>query len=290
MDDERIPDDGRPVALITGASSGIGRATAIAFARELDAHLVLAARRSSELRVTSDLAGESYPRTGDGTRVVACVPCDLTRPEDVDRLVARVQELAGRLDVLVNNAGVASDHPFAHADTMVDADRMLALNLRTPIALVHALTPLLLESRGTIINVSSVAGLVGTPESDVYSATKWALTGFSEASRARLRRFGVRVVCVQPGPVPTPGWPHERLSARPILGRVLAADVDEIADTCVRAAQGRGSVAPIRPRTYAAIPLLRGLAPWLVRGLLARAARHRFRDATPDTTAEVLDA
>jgi NAD(P)-dependent dehydrogenase (short-subunit alcohol dehydrogenase family) len=111
----------------------------------------------------------------------------------------------------------------------------------------------------------------------VYSATKWALTGFSEASRARLGHLGVRVVCVQPGPVPTPGWPHERLRAMPVLGRLLTADVDEIARTCVRAAAGRGSVAPVRPRVYATIPLLRGVAPWLVRGLLARAALRRFR-------------
>ncbi|MCB0878844.1 MAG: SDR family oxidoreductase [Thermoleophilia bacterium] len=262
---EMIGDDDRPVVLVTGASSGIGREVAIRMVRTLDARLVLAARRGEQLEETASVAG---------ARDAVLVPCDLSTAAGVDELVARVRQL-GRLDVLVNNAGSASDHPFEHPDAMVDADRMLALNLRTPIALVHALTPLLEQRRGTIVNVSSVAGLVGTPGSDVYCATKFALTGFSEASRARLQRRGVRVVCVQPGPVPTPGWPHERLRSTPVLGRVFASDVQTIADACVRAARGKGSAAPVRPRIYAGIPLLRALAPWLLRRLLVRAAGHR---------------
>jgi NAD(P)-dependent dehydrogenase (short-subunit alcohol dehydrogenase family) len=258
----------RPVVVITGASSGIGRATAVAFARRREARLVLAARREDELRETARLAG------ADDAVLVAC---DLATRAGLDELVGAVREI-GRLDVLVNNAGRASAHPFDHPQALDDADAILALNLRAPVVLVHELTPLLEAVRGTIVNVSSVAGLVGTPDSDVYSASKWALTGFSEASRARLSRRGVRVVCVQPGPVPTPGWPHERLARMPVLGRVLTSDVDAIARCCVRASLGRGGVAPVRPRTYAGIPLLRGVAPWLVRALLGRAARHRFTD------------
>jgi NAD(P)-dependent dehydrogenase (short-subunit alcohol dehydrogenase family) len=276
MDDARLPDDGRPVVLVTGASSGIGRAAAIAFARRMDAHLVLAARREPELRETADHAG---------AQTTTLVPVDLTDPADVDRLAQRVLDL-GRLDVLVNNAGVGSSRPFDHPDAMQDADRILALNLRTPIALTHALTPLLRRSRGTIINISSVAGLVGTPEADVYSASKWALTGFSEASRARLARDGVRVVCIQPGPVPTPGWPHARIGTMPVARHLLASDVDTIAADCIRAAQGRGSVAPVRPRTYLAVPWLRVLAPWLLRALLVRAGRRRARSFATPTAGE----
>ena len=269
----------RPTVLVTGGSSGIGRAAAIELVRRLDARLVLAARREVELAETARLAGCDD---------AVLVPCDLADPAGVDELVRIVTGL-DRLDALVNNAGRASDHPFEHPDSMRDADLMLALNLRTPIALVHALTPMLERTRGCIVNVSSVAGLVGTPGSDVYSATKWALTGFSEASRARLADRGVRVVCVQPGPVPTPGWPHERLRSTPVAGRILSCDVDVIARVIVRAVQGRGSVAPVRPRAFAMLPQLRALAPWLLRSLLRRAARRR-RYASDSQAAGMIDA
>lgn len=277
--------DPRPVVLVTGASSGIGRATAIEFARRRDAVLVLAARRTDELRTTARLADAARPTGAPAGRPTAtCVACDLTDPEQLDLLVAQVHQI-GRLDVLVNNAGAASSRELDDADPMPAVDRTIALNLRAPIALTHALTPLLRAAGGTVVNVSSVAGLVGTPGSDVYSATKWALTGFSEAARARLHADGIRVVCVQPGPVPTPGWPHERLASMPVLGRLLASDVDELARTCVRAAEGRGGPAPIRPRTYHAIPLLRAVAPWLLRRALAVAATRRRRTMRTDATA-----
>ncbi len=259
----------RPVVVVTGASSGIGRATAIEFARAMDVRLVLAARRSDQLERTAQVAGAND---------AVLVDCDLATVDGVERLVTAVRDF-GRVDVLVNNAGRASAHDFDHPDALADLDEVMALNLRAPIMLTHALTPLLERSRGTIVNVSSVAGLVGTPGADAYSATKWGLTGFSEASRARLRRRGVRVVCVQPGPVPTPGWPHERLSRLPVLGRALTSSSREIARCCVRAARGSGGAAPVRPRTYATIPLMRAVAPWLVRAVLARVASRRRNQA-----------
>ena len=278
MEPPVIPDDGRPVVLVTGASSGIGRATAIEFARRRDAHLVLTARREDELVETSRLT--SRARTSGTVREheAALVPCDLSTPEGVATVVRIVRGI-GRLDVLVNNAGLGGDGTFDSPNTMRDADRMLALNLRAPIALCHELLPLLRESNGSIVNVSSVAGLVGTPDAEVYSSTKWAITGFSEALRASQARFGVHVACVHPGPVPTPGWPHARLERSWFGSRVLASNVEVIARTCERAARGRGGPSPVRPRTFTPIPLLRGLAPWLVRALLERAARSGVRAA-----------
>ncbi len=281
MDSGHVPDDGRPVVLVTGASSGIGRAIAVEYARRQDAHLVLAARRDDELRETARLAARArrQERSASTEIHVRCVACDLSTQDGVGALVAVVRDDVGRLDVLVNNAGTGGDHRFDAESTMQDADRMLAVNLRTPIALSHELLPLLRASRGTIVNVSSVAGLIGTPDAEVYSATKWALTGFSEALRASQSRHGVRVVCVHPGPVPTPGWPHARLDSSWFGRRVLASDVAAIARACERASRGRGGPSPVRPRTYAPIPLLRGIAPWLVRGLLAWAARRDVRAA-----------
>lgn len=172
---------------------------------------------------------------------------------------------------------------------MQEADRVLALNLRTPIALVAGLFPLLASQRGAVVNVSSVAGLVGTPGNPVYSATKWGLTGFSEAIRARYVQHDIHVCCVQPGPVPTPGFPHARLVRRRLIGRLLASDMDAVARTIARAAHRRGGVSPVLPRTYAPIPLLRGIAPWLVRRLLrsgpARRASAASRSTPPGTLA-----
>lgn len=248
--------------LVTGASSGIGRATAIEFARQGRVRLLLVARRHDALAETARLA------TGPGVEH-ELLTCDLADAADVTRLVADVAARTEHLDVLVNNAGAGSAEPLELPDGIAAADHVLALNLGAPIALAGSLFPLLAARGGCVVNVSSVAGLVGTPGSPVYSATKWGLTGFSEALRARWAPHGVRVCCVQPGPVPTPGFPHERLAASRLRRRVLAAEPDAIARTIVRCASGRAGVSVVRPRTYAPIPLVRGLAPWLVRRLLA---------------------
>lgn len=257
--------DDRPVVLVTGASSGIGRATAVEFARRGNVRLVLVARRRAQLAETARLANGA----GVDHELLAC---DLTDPDQLAELVDELRGRIGRLDVLVNNAGASSVVPLEDADTFGDVDRLLALNLRAPIALVGACHPLLAQRGGCVVNVSSVAGLVGTPQSPVYSATKWGLTGFSEAIRARYAQHGVRVCCVQPGPVPTPGFPHPWLAARPLHRRLLAAEAEQVAKTIVRCATGSRGVSVVLPRTYAPIPLLRGLAPWFVRRLLATTA------------------
>lgn len=143
--------------------------------------------------------------------------------------------------------------------------------------LVHELAPLLVAQRGVIINIASVAGLIGQPNSPVYAATKWALTGFSDSIRARYARHGVYVSNVHPGPVPTPGWPHAHLTERAIT-RPLWCDVDVIGRAIVLAAMRR-SAAPVRPRLFHVVPLVRVIAPRFTRWLLARSA-HRM---TPET-------
>jgi short-subunit dehydrogenase len=257
--------------LVTGASSGIGRASVLELARRIPgARLLLVARRAAALDETISLARE---HAAPGVSFES-LPCDLTDVEQLARLVEHVLERAPTLDALVNNAGVGTDRPFESEHGLADADQMLALNLRAPIALAHGLLPRLAMAGGTIVNVSSVAGLVGTPGSAVYSATKFGLSGFSETLRARVAPLGVRVVCVHPGPVPTPGWPQERIAGRPITGRVLACSPEVIARAVTRAVQGRGGVSPIRPRTFWIVPPLRALAPWLVRAMLASAVRR----------------
>jgi NAD(P)-dependent dehydrogenase (short-subunit alcohol dehydrogenase family) len=260
------PADDTPVVLVTGASSGIGRAIAHEFAARGDVRLVLVARREQALDETMRTA--PAPRAGATPATWELLVADLGDPADVDRVIADVRA-TGRLDVLVNNAGVSTTVPLEAPDGLEQVDRLLDLNLRAPMALVHGCFHLLAERRGAIVNVSSVAGLVGTPGSPIYSATKWGLTGFTEAIRARYAYLGIRVCCMQPGPVPTEGFPHERLRRRSrLLQRLLASDSETIARDVVRFARGGGSVSIVRPRTYAFIPLLRGVAPWSIRRLL----------------------
>lgn len=255
-----------PVVLVTGASSGIGRAVAHEFARAGDVHLLLVARREDALEATMQSA--PGPARGASPATWELLVADLSDHAQTDRVIDRVRAI-GRLDTLVNNAGAGSVIPLEREDALPDVDRLLDLNLRAPIALVHGCFGLLAERRGSIINVSSVAGLVGTPGSPVYSATKWGLTGFTEAIRARYAPYGVRVCCMQPGPVPTEGFPHARLRGRPaLLRRLLASDSATIAREIVRFARGGGRVSIVRPRTYAPIPLVRGLAPWFIRRTL----------------------
>jgi NAD(P)-dependent dehydrogenase (short-subunit alcohol dehydrogenase family) len=262
-----------PVVLLTGASSGIGRATALHYARAGHVRLVLVGRRETALAETSELVRALDPT---GTVEAHAWVHDLGDTDAVRALAERMRTTFGRLDVLINNAGIGSDSAFEDDAASTDIDALLDVNLRAPIALTQQLGELLAATRGAVVNVSSVAGLLGTPDAPVYSATKWALTGFSEALHARWAPLGVHVACIHPGPVPTPGWPHTELLDSP-LRRFVATDVDAVARTIVRAGQRRGGSAPIRPRTYHAIPVLRGVAPWLVRHVLAPAARSSTR-------------
>jgi short-subunit dehydrogenase len=150
------------------------------------------------------------------------------------------------------------------------------VNLIAPIELTTLLLPSLRAARGAVVNVASVAGLLGTARAPVYSATKFGLSGWSEALHARLHDEGVRVACVHPGPVPTPGWPHSRvMSSR--WSRWLAAPPETIAETIVRASEPGGPLTPIRPRVYRLVSITRATIPPLGRAL-ARSTRSFTSD------------
>lgn len=258
----------RHTVLVTGASSGIGRATALQLLRRGDTHVVLSARRRDQLEETVHRAGSSAD--GRTTLIVA----DLATAAGAEQLVEAVRQLHPELTALVNNAGASTACDVFDPAAGADTERVLALNLQAPMLLVHGLIDLLAASRGAIVNVSSVAGLVGTPKSPVYSASKWGLTGFSEALRARCAPLGVRVTNVEPGPVPTEGWHHKELVRSP-LRRLLTSRTGDVAAAIERAACGRrGPARIVLPRTYAVIPLLRGVAPWLVRYLVGIGGRR----------------
>src|SRR5438045_2045706 len=163
------------VAAITGASSGIGGATALALARE-GAAVALGARREDRIE---ELARRIE---ADGGRAVA-LPVDVSDEQNAHAFVSDAHERLGGLDVLVNNAGVMLLGPIEGADTE-HWRRMVDVNVLGLLYCTQAALPLMREGGGGhVVNVSSVGGRVGNPGSAVYNATKWAVVGFSEALR-----------------------------------------------------------------------------------------------------------
>jgi short-subunit dehydrogenase len=195
-----LPLAGR-VALITGASGGIGQATARELARQ-GASVVLAARRADLL---DTLATEL---SASGVEALA-VPTDLTDSAQIEPLVERALERFGKIDILVNNAGIGSSRSLAK--TPPDAIRReLEINLVGAILLTRAVLPGMLERRrGAIISIASVAGHVAVEP--IYSATKFGIRGFSHALRRQLRGSGVTVSVVSPGFIRTPMTRGNRL-------------------------------------------------------------------------------
>lgn len=188
------------VALVTGASSGIGEATALAVVRQGGA-VAIAARRADRLKkLTARLDKE-------GGSVLA-VPADLTDPGQVDGIVEQTIGHFGRLDVLVNNAGYATNGLAEQGDLAV-WDTVLDVNLRAVLRLSHAALPHLLraaagdEGVADLVTVSSVVGRLPIRGSSVYSATKHAVIAFSEALRQEVAARGVRVGMIEPGMVAT---------------------------------------------------------------------------------------
>ena len=182
------------VALVTGASSGIGEATARALAGE-GAAVAIAARRVDRLRALGD------ELTAAGAKIHV-VELDVTRERDVDEAVRSTVEALGGLDILVNNAGLMLLGPIEGADT-TDWTRMIDTNLLGLMRMTRAALPHLLRSRGTIVQMSSVAGRVIVRNAGVYQATKFAVGAFSETLRQEVADRGVRVVLVEPGTTDT---------------------------------------------------------------------------------------
>lgn len=181
-----------PVWLITGCSTGFGRELAERVLRS-GARLVVTARDASQV---ADIAAAAPDRA-------FALPLDVSSQSQIDAAVAAAISRFGQIDVLVNNAGYGYQ---AAAEEGVDAEirRMFDTNVFGLFALTRAVLPLMRARRsGHIINISSVAGLVGSPGSGYYAASKHAVEGWSDSLRAELAPLGVRVTCVEPGPFRT---------------------------------------------------------------------------------------
>lgn len=192
---------GGKYVLITGASQGLGRQLAIEFAREGAAGLALAARRADGLEEVRARVLEVAPEA----RVLKVV-ADLRRQEDVERAVAStLSEFGGRLDVLVNNASALGPTPMPYLldYPLEDFRSVLDTNLVAPFLLIKKALPAMVESGGSIINVTSDAGATGYPGWGAYGISKFGLEGMSETWAAELEGSGVRVNLVDPGEMNT---------------------------------------------------------------------------------------
>lgn len=220
------------VALVTGASSGIGRATALELARE-GASVAVVGRREDRL---TDLAAEI---SGAGGQALI-VPADVTDAQAAQEAVERTVEGLGRLDTLVNNAGLMLLGPAPGAD-LDDWRRMIDINLMGLMYCAHAAVPQLVKAAAQgprqvadIVNIGSLAGRSAFAMSAVYSATKFGVGAFSEALRQELARQHVRVSVVEPGSVDTelrdhnPAVVQQQIAAA--LGDIERLQGQDIAD------------------------------------------------------------
>ena len=257
--------------LITGASEGIGRALALALAAQ-GAHLALNARNAVRLE---DSARQCAAR---GAQVLA-LPGDVSRQADCTMLATRTVQRFGRLDALVNNAGITMWSRFDAVTDFSVFERLLAVNYLAAVYLTAAALAHLKESRGLIVAVASLAGLTGVPERTGYAASKHALVGFFESLRIELRGTGVDVTIIAPDFV-----------VSEIHRRAVGADGQPLKDSPMQEAHimtaqdcAQLIVAAMRRRRRMLITSARGRlgrwarlsAPGLVDALAARAIRER---------------
>jgi short-subunit dehydrogenase len=283
---QQPPNPQQPLVIaITGASSGIGEAAARRLAREPGAALVLIARRSERLRALADSLGQDR---------VSWLALDLVDEHAPSQIAEHIKERYGRLDLLVNNAGASWRALFADGG-YENVRRTMALNFDAQVRLTEALLPLLRDSApSAIVNVSSTAGRVARAGAGAYSASKFALAGWSDSLWAEERPNGVHVGLVMPGFIATEGFPAAELLARPLTRWVVSTPqraAEAIYDAGLRRRPERWV-----PRAYGLIAATRSVAPGLLRRVLGapsagvmttatgadRAEREAGAQATPD--------
>jgi uncharacterized protein len=243
--------------VITGASSGIGEATARRLAREPGAALVLVARREERLSALADSLGPDR---------VSWVAADLVDDDAPARIREHVTERYGRLDLLVNNAGASWRASFADGG-YENVRRTMAINFDAQVRLTEALLPLLRASApSAIVNVASTAGRVARAGTGAYSASKFALAGWSDSLYAEELPHGVHVGLVLPGFISTEGFPQSELTDKPWT-RWVVSTPEKGAEAIYDAGIGRRAERYV-PRPYGLAAALRVVLPGLVRRTL----------------------
>ncbi|HKA35075.1 MAG TPA: SDR family oxidoreductase [Candidatus Binatia bacterium] len=208
------------VAIVTGAGRGIGRAIALALG-EGGVSVALAARSEGEIR---SVAQEIRGKDGDAIAIAA----DLSRDDEIDRLVKQTVKEWGPVDILVNNAG------WGKTATVVDSrvedwDRTLQINLRAPMVLTRLVLPgMIAKKSGAVVNIGSISSKAGTANTSAYSASKFGMLGFTQSLFEEVREYGIKVSIILPGFVDTPLIPLNKrldrgkmIQPRDIAGAVM---------------------------------------------------------------------
>ena len=257
------------VALVTGASTGIGEAAAIRLSREPGTELVLVARRQERLR---ELA-ESLPCRA------TYVAVDLTAEEAPERIRQHLEDEHGaRLQLLVNNAGAAWRASFAEGGH-ANVQRHMALNFDAVVRVTEALLPLLRSSApSAIVNVASTAGRVSRARTGAYSASKFALIGWSVSLHAEEKPHGVHVGLVLPGFIQTEGFPAAELREK-ALTRWIVSKPEKVAAAIYECGPG-GKPERYVPRPYALAAYARILFPSLTRRVLTGGSASSLTTST----------
>jgi len=257
------------VFLVTGASSGIGEATARRLAREPRSTVILVARREERLAAICASLGSGR---------ASWVAADLLDDDAPERVREHVLDRHGRLDLLVNNAGAAWRAHFAQGG-YENVRRTMEINFDAQVRLTEALLPVLRASApSAIVNVSSTAGRVARAGSGAYSASKFALAGWSDALAVEEMPHGVHVGLVLPGFIATEGFPQAELMEKPLTRRMVSTP-ERGAEAIFQAGIGRRSERYV-PRPYAIAAALRVLAPGLVRRILGGEAAAAMTTTT----------
>jgi short-subunit dehydrogenase len=243
--------------IVTGASSGIGRETAVAFARA-GANLVLASRNEVAL---NEVAAEVAPFVGR----VSVIPTDVTQRAAVEAMVEQTARELGSIDVLVNNAGVGLNALLAEG-SMTNIRRLFEVNVFGALHCIQAVVPYMKrQGSGQIINVSSVAGKIATPRNGAYAATKFALTAISDALRLELGEHGITVTTVFPGITDTAFGENvlREVDVPPVPGIVRGVSPRRVANAIVRAARWERREVYVTVTDRMAVGL-KNVSPWVV--------------------------
>jgi len=255
-----------PVILVTGASSGIGAATALLFGQR-GYRVVIAARRLDRLQA---LAEEIRAGGGHALPVAA----DLTQETDIQNLVQTSLEHLGQIDILVNNAGFGRCNWLEDMDPQKEIVAQLQINLLAVILMTQAVLPHMIERRsGHIINMGSMASWVATPTYSIYAASKFALRGFSEALRREVGIYNVKVSAIYPGGVATEFGEHLGYQRKTgfTTPKGLRLTPEGVAETVWKVAQ--------HPKRGVMIPGIMRLSAWMnffLPGLVDRTLENRF--------------
>lgn len=250
-------------ALVTGASSGIGRVLAERLGRA-GARVALVARRADALEAAAQAV-----RAAGGEALV--LPCDVADREAVFRAAALACERLGGIDLLVNNAGYGHHRPFLRWD-LEDMERVMQVNYLGSLYWTKALLPQMVErGEGWIVFVASVAGQIASPDEAAYAASKFAQVGLAEALSLEVEDAGVHVLTVCPGVIRTPFFDDEALARMPAAARRQMVEPEGLVDAMLRAlARGRRTLT--YPRPLAAAYAVRALFPRFFRWGVKRTA------------------